>query len=135
MLKLIVQHSPQLLALLCGLQLRLTKPQLPHVLRLADALMVSEAQHKTIAGLYRLMVDAPDPSNGADTLRMSPWTAADLRAPMRHCIVTDWVAYAQQTDQWTLDGSLDDSLSEKDKGTRPRDAVASHHDHIQSQGK
>ena len=89
MLKLIVQHSPKLLAFVCGLQLRLTKPQLQHVLRLADALIVSEARHKTIAGLYRLIVDAPDPSNGADTLRMSPWTAEDLRAPMRHFIVTD----------------------------------------------
>ena len=98
MLKLIVQHSPKLLAFLCGLQLRLTKPQLQHVLRLADALIVSEARHKTIAGLYRLIVDAPDPSNGADTLRMSPWTAEDLRAPMRHFLVTDLVAYAQQTD-------------------------------------
>jgi hypothetical protein len=45
LLKLIVQHSPKLLAFLCGLQLRLTKPQLQHVLRLADALIVSEARH------------------------------------------------------------------------------------------
>ncbi len=135
MLKLIVQHSPKLLAFVCGLQLRLTKPQLQHVLRLADALIVSEARHKTIAGLYRLIVDAPDPSNGADTLRMSPWTAEDLRAPMRHFIVTDLVAYAQQTDQWTLYVSLDDSLGEKDKDTRHLEAVAYHHDHTQSQGK
>ena len=135
MLKRIVQHSPKLLAFLCGLQLRLTQPQLQHVLRLADALIVSEARHKTIAGLYRLIVDAPDPSNGADTLRISPWTAEDLRAPMRHFIVTDLVAYAQQTDQWTLYVSLDDSLGEKDKGTRHLEAVAYHHDHTQSQGK
>jgi Transposase DDE domain len=135
LLKLIVQHSPKLLAFVCGLQLRLTKPQLQHVLRLADALIVSEARHKTIAGLYRLIVDAPDPSNGADTLRMSPWTAEDLRAPTRHFIVTDLVAYAQQTDQWTLYVSLDDSLGEKDKDTRHLEAVAYHHDHTQSQGK
>jgi hypothetical protein len=114
LLKLIGQHSPKLLAFLYGLQLHLTKPQLQHVLRLADALIVSEARHKTIAGLSRLIVDAPDPSHGADTLRMSPWTAEDLRAPMRHFIVTDLVAYAQQTDQWTLSVSLDDSLGEKD---------------------
>ena len=37
MLKLIVQHSPNLLAFLCGLHLRLSKPQWQHVLRLADA--------------------------------------------------------------------------------------------------
>ena len=102
MLKLIVQHSPQLLAFLCGLHLHLSKPQWQHVLRLADALIVSEVRHKTIAGIYRLIVDAPDPSNGADTLRISPWTAEDLRAPIRHFILADLLAYAQQSDTWTL---------------------------------
>ena len=135
MLKLIVQHSPKLLAFLCRLSLRLSKPQLHHVLRLADALIVSETRHKTIAGVYRLIVDAPDPSNGADTLRISPWTAEDLRAPFRHFIVADLVAYAQQRNQWTLSVSLDDSLGAKDKGTRHLEAVAYHHDHTKSQGK
>jgi Transposase DDE domain len=135
LLKLIVQHSPSLLAFLCGLHLRLSKPQLQHVLRLADALIVSEIRHKTIAGLYRLVVDAPDPSNGADTLRISPWTAEDLRAPLRHFIVTDLVAYAHQSKQWTLYVSLDDSLDEKDKGTRHLEAVEYHHEHTRSQGK
>ena len=135
MLKLIVQHSPNLLAFLCGLHLRLSKPQWQHVLRLADALIVSEARHKTIAGVYRLIVDAPDPSNGADTLRISPWTAEDLRAPIRHFIVADLVAYAHQSDNWTLYVSLDDSLDEKDKGTRHLEAVEYHHDHTKSQGK
>jgi len=135
LLKLIVQHSPNLLAFLCGLHLRLSKPQWQHVLRLADALIVSEARHKTIAGVYRLIVDAPDPSNGADTLRISPWTAEDLRAPIRHFIVADLVAYAHQSDNWTLYVSLDDSLDEKDKGTRHLEAVEYHHDHTKSQGK
>ena len=135
LLKLIVQHSPKLLAFLCSLSLRLSKPQLHHVLRLADALIVSETRHKTIAGVYRLIVDAPDPSNGADTLRISPWTAEDLRAPLRHFIVADLVAYAQQSNQWTLYMSLDDSLGAKDKGTRHLEAVDYHHDHTKSQGK
>jgi len=135
LLKLIVQHSPQLLAFLCGLHLRLSKPQWQHVLRLADALIVSEARHKTIAGIYRLIVDAPDPSNGADTLRISPWTAEALRAPIRHFIVADLVGYAHQSHQWTLYVSLDDSLGEKDKGTRHLEAVEYHHDHTKSQGK
>ena len=135
MLKLIVQHSPQLLAFLCGLHLRLSKPQWQHVLRLADALVVSEARHKTIASLYRLMVEAPDPSNGADSLRISPWTAEDLRAPLRHFTVADLVAYAHEAHEWTLYVSLDDSLGEKDKGTRHLEAVAYHHDHTKSQGK
>jgi hypothetical protein len=135
LLKLIVQHSPHLLSFLCALQLRLTKPQRQHVLRLADALMVSETRHKTIASLYRVIVEAPDPSNGADSLRSSPWTADDLRAPLRHFIVTDVVAYAREADERTLYVSLDDSLGAKDKGTRHLEAVEYHHDHTKSQGK
>jgi len=53
LLKLIVQHSPTLLAFVCGLHLRLSKPPWQQVLRLADALIVSETRHKTIAGVYR----------------------------------------------------------------------------------
>jgi hypothetical protein len=135
LLKLIGQHSPTLLACVCGVHLRLSKPQWQHVLRLADALIVSETRQKTIAGVSRLMVEAPDASHGADTLRISPWTAEDLRAPIRHCIVTDLVAYAHQSDPWTLSGSADDSLGEKDKGTRHLEAVAYHHDHTKSPGK
>jgi hypothetical protein len=116
------------------LHLRLSQPQWQHVVRLADALVVSEARHKTIAGLYRLIVDAPDPSNGADTLRISPWVAEDLRAPMRQFMVQDLVTYASQSGQRTLYVSVDDSLGEKDKGTRHLQAVEYHHDHTKSQG-
>lgn len=97
--------------------------------------MVSEARHKTIAGFYRLLVDAPDPANGADTRRISPWTAEDIRSPMRHLLVTDLVAYAHQSDQWTLSVSLDDSWGDKDRGTRHLEAVAYPHDHTKSSGK
>jgi hypothetical protein len=105
------------------------------VIRLADALIVSDTRHKTIASLYRLIVDAPDASHGADSLRISPWTAEDLRAPLRLFTVTDLVAYANETNEWTLSVSLDDALGEKDKATRHVEAVASHHDHTKSQGK
>jgi Transposase DDE domain len=135
LLKLIVHHAPKLLVFVCGLHLRLSKPQWQHVIRLADALIVSDTRHKTIAGLYRLIVDAPDASNGADSLRISPWTADDLRAPLRLFTVTDLVAYANETNEWTLYVSLDDSLGEKDKDTRHLEAVAYHHDHTKSQGK
>jgi len=135
LLKLIVHHSPQLLAFLWGLHIRLTKPQLRHVLSLADALIVSEARHKTIAGLYRLVLNAPDPSNGADSLRISPWQADDLRTPLRTFVIEDIVAYAQEINTWTLYVSLDDSLGAKDKGTRHLEAVEYHHDHTKSQGK
>jgi len=89
LLKLIVPQAPKLLVFVCGLHLRLSQPQWQHVIRLADALMVSDTRHKTIAGLYRLIVNAPDASHGAASLRLSPWTTADLRAPIRHLTVAD----------------------------------------------
>src|SRR5437899_7512750 len=110
---LCVPHVPKLLVFVCGLHLRLSKPQWQPVIRLADALIVSDTRHKTIAGLYRLIVDAPDACNGADSLRISPWTAEDLRAPLRLLTVTDLVAYANETNEWTRYVSLDDSLGEK----------------------
>jgi hypothetical protein len=104
------------------------------VVRLADALVVSEARQKTIASLYRLLVDAPAPSHGADTLRISPWVAEDVRAPMRPFIVEDLGPYASQSGQGTLSVSLDDSLGAKDQGTRHLEAVAYHHDPTKSPG-
>ena len=56
-------------------------------------------------------------------------------APVRHFTVADLVAYAHEAQEWTLYVSLDDSLGEKDKGTRHLEAVAYHHDHTKSQGK
>ena len=135
MLKLIVQHSPKLLAFVYGVHLHLHKPQWQHVLRLADALVVSEERHNPIVSLYRLLVEAPTTSNGADTLRISPWPAENLRSPIRHFIVADLGAYAHQSDDWTLYVSLDDSLDEKNKGTRHLEAGEYHHDHTKSQGK
>jgi len=132
LLKRIGHHAPKLFVFVCGLHLRLSKPQWQHVIRMADALIVSDTRHKTIASLYRLIVDAPDASNGAANLRLSPWTADDLRAPIRHGIVADFVAHATETNTRTLSGSLDDSLGAKDKDTRPLEAVEYPHDHTTS---
>lgn len=109
MLTLIGQHSSPLRAFLYGLHLHLSKPQWQPVLRLADALVVSAARPKTMASLYRLIVEAPAPSHGADTLRLSPWPAADLRTPRRPLSMAALAAYAHQTNQWTLEVSLEDS--------------------------
>jgi hypothetical protein len=133
LLKLIVQHPPTRLSFLCALQLRLTKPQWQPVLHMADALIVSATRHKTIASLYRVIVAAPAPSHGADSLRRSPWTADDLRTPLRHLSVTDLVAYGHETNAWTLYVRLDDSLGAQDKGTRHLAAVEYHHDRTKRQ--
>jgi hypothetical protein len=72
LLKLIVQHSPTLLVFVCGLHLRLHKPQWQHVLRRAETLVVSEARQKTMASLYRLIVEAHDPLERGGRAAASP---------------------------------------------------------------
>jgi hypothetical protein len=72
LLKRIVHQSAKLVMFIGLLQLPLTKPQRQHVQRLADAVIVSEARHKTLSALYALIVAAPDATNAADCLRISP---------------------------------------------------------------
>ncbi len=135
MLKLIVQHSPALISFLLSLKLNLSRPQFDHVVRMSDALITTDMRHKTIASLYRTIVDAPDPSNGADHLRISPWSATEIRAGTREFVIDEIVTEAAITGDQTLYVVIDDSLGEKDKQTRHMEAVEFHHDHTKSQGK
>ena len=95
MIKQIVQHSAKLIQFFVLLQLSLSKPQRRHVLAMADTVIVCESAHKTLTTLYDLIVDAPHPSNAADCLRISPWSADDLREPLREFTITlvfpNWV--------------------------------------------
>jgi hypothetical protein len=52
------------------------------MLNLADALLVCEDE-KTLAALHRQFIEAPDASNLADFLRISPWRAEDGRTALR----------------------------------------------------
>src|SRR5215203_5489457 len=74
----IVQNSPQLCAFLEAVPTELSKPQRQHLLNLADSLLVCE-DTKTLTALQRQFLDAPDPSNLADFLRISPWSAGGFR--------------------------------------------------------
>lgn len=78
MLTRILHNSEQLCAFLDRLQVDLSQPQQRHLLNLADALLVCD-EKKTLAALQRQFVEAPDASNMADFLRISPWHADDLR--------------------------------------------------------
>lgn len=135
MIKQIAQHSAKLIEFLVLLQLNLSKPQYPHVLSIADAAIVCEEPHKTLTTLYDLIVEATDPSNAADCLRISPWSADDLREPLREFTIGDLMQAANLADGEALFVSIDDSVTEKDKGTTCLEAVAWHHDHTKSQGK
>jgi hypothetical protein len=135
LIKQIVHHCTKLIQFLALLQLNLAKPQYRHVLRLADAAIVCEAPHHTLTTLYNMIVDAPDPSNAADFLRISPWSAQDLREPLRTFTIADLMQLASLMGGECLFVSVDDSLTEKDKGTTCLQAVDWHHDHTKSQGK
>ena len=136
MIKQIVHHSAKLIEFLVLLQLNLTKPQYRHVLCIADAAIVCEMPHKTLTSLYDLIVDALHPSNAADCLRISPWSADDLREPLREFTIGDFLMQlASLLEGEALFVSIDDSLTEKDKDTTCLEAVDWHHDHTKSQGK
>lgn len=135
MLRLIVQHNPSLAGFIVGLNLQLSRPQFDHVVRLTDSIITSECKYKTVASLYKIIVDAPDASNGCDSLRIAPWSAEDIRKSKRHFVVKEIIRHAQKTGKTELYVSLDDSTSAKGKLTRKLEAVDHHHDHTKSTKK
>ncbi len=135
MIKQIVQHSAQLIRFVALLQLNLSKPQYRHVLNIADAAIVCEAPHKTLTTLYDLIVDAPHPAHAADCLRIGPWLVDDLCEPLREFTISDLMQFASLMEGMPLLVSVDDSLTEKDKGTTCLEGVDWHYDHTKSQGK
>jgi hypothetical protein len=99
---------------------------------MADALLVCE-DDKTLAALQRQFVDAPDASNMADCLRISPWEADDVRTTLRAHQVAWVVAQAERTGApKVIYINLDDSIGEKYKTTRHLEPVDFHHDHNES---
>jgi transposase len=117
------------------LHLGLSKPQQRHVLAITDALIVCDTPHKTLTTLYKSIVDAPDPSNGADFLRISPWDEGEIDEAMRQFTVDDLFASLDEEGQKPLFVHIDDSLGEKDAQTKRLEAVDWHHDHTKSTGK
>ena len=71
MLTRIVQPSPALETFLDSLHLKLSQPQHEHLLHLVDGVLVCD-EPKTLAALQRQFLDATDPSNWADFLRIGP---------------------------------------------------------------
>ena len=132
MLTRILHNSPRLCTYLDQLNLDLYQPQHRHILNLADALLVCEDK-KTIAALQRQFVDAPDASNMADFLRISPWQANEVRAALRAHQVSWLTSEAEQTGASKIIYiNIDDSLGEKDKDTRHLEPVDWHFDHSES---
>jgi hypothetical protein len=132
MLTRIVHNSPKLCTFFDQLNIHLSKPQRQHILNLADALLVCEDE-KTLAALQRQFIQAPDVSNMADFLRISPWKAEDIRTALRRNQVNWAVAQAERLGlSKVLYINIDDSLGEKDRDTRHLEPVDWFHDHSES---
>lgn len=132
MLTRIVQPSPALESFLDALCLPLSRPQRNHLLDLADGVLVCD-QRKTLAALQRQFLDAPDPSNWADFLRISPWSVAEARDALRRHQVRWLLELAQVRGlPKVLFVNLDDSLGKKDKHTSHIEPVDWFHDHNES---
>lgn len=91
MLKSIAQLSPELQAFIQSLDLPLNQAQEKHVTQVADALVATEGR-KTLSALYRAITGNPCPKSAADTFRLAPWQADDLRIPLREKLVQDVLA-------------------------------------------
>ena len=128
----ILHNSERLCAFFDQLELTLYQSQHQHILNMADALLVCE-EDKTLAALQRQFVEAPDASNMADCLRISPWQADDVRAVLRANQVAWVVAQAERVGiPKMISMNLDDSIGEKHKATRHLEPVDFHHDHNDS---
>jgi len=132
MLTRILHNSLKLCTFWDHLGIDMYKPQRRHILNMADALLVCE-DAKTLAALQRQFIAAPDASNMADFLRISPWQANDVRAPLRAAQVFWAIAQAELSGAPKIIYiNIDDSLGEKDKHTHHLEPVDWFHDHSES---
>jgi hypothetical protein len=128
-MKGIVRRSAAVVTFVGLLGLTLTAPQLQHVERFADLLVVAP-RRKTLAQLAALELPGVDSSNLADFFRISPWDPDDLRLPLVELILR--YLQARTTDPSVpIFLTIDDSLAPKDKGTRKLQSVDWHFDHNQ----
>ena len=130
-MKAIVRRSTAAVTFVGLLGLSLTAPQRQHVERCADLLVVAP-RRKTLAQLVALELPGIDASNLADFFRISPWDADDLRLPL----VAFLLAYLKARlahPTLPIIFTIDDSLTNKDKGTRQLQTVDWHFDHNRHQ--
>ena len=135
MLKSIIQPSSELLNFLGNLSLNISKPPQKHLWRIVEALIASE-ERKTLAGLYRQWVEAPDVSAGADFFRQSPWSEQQVRQALSKWVIADLIQRTlTQKIKPIIYVSIDDSLTSKDKDTSALEGVDWYHDHHASTKK
>lgn len=129
MLTRILHNNPSLCTFVEQLDLPLSAPQRRHVINVADGLLVTDAR-KTLAEIQRQFVSCVDASNIADTFRIGPWTAEDIRQPLGAVMMQTALERLEQHGQpRRLLINLDDSLAIKDPDTHRLQGVDWHRDH------
>ncbi len=94
MLKTIVHPYVKLVEFIAALKLALYKPQINHLQRVADALIVCD-QRKTLTNLYREYVEELDPKTAAVFFRESPWEAEAVGKPRRAFMLEGFLRLVQ----------------------------------------
>jgi len=129
MLTRILHNNPALCTFVDQLGLDLSVPQLRHVTNIADGLLVTDAP-KTLAEIWRQFVDYVDPSNIADTFRIAPWTADEIREAVAELMMQTALDRLESKGKpRRLLINLDDSLAIKDPDTRHLQGVDWHYHH------
>jgi DDE superfamily endonuclease len=128
-MKAIVQRSAAIVTFVGLLGLSLSNPQRLHVERFGDLLVVAPGR-KTLAQLAALELPGVDASNLADFFRISPWDPDDLRLPLLEFII-DYLKGRNNDPNCPIYLTVDDSLTQKDKGTSQLQSVDWHFDHNQ----
>jgi hypothetical protein len=126
-MKTIVRRSVAVVTFIGLLGLTLSGPQMRHLERLAD-LLVMAPRRKTLAQLAAQELDGVDPSNLADFFRISPWDDQDLRVHLLELIL-NYLKKHNQSCTEPLYLIIDDSLANKDKATHKLEAVDWYFDH------
>jgi hypothetical protein len=79
-----------------------------------EALIVTD-ERKTLSGLYRQWVEAPDVSAVADFFRVSPWSGEEMGQGLSRFVMADMMQRAEaQGIEPIIYASIDDSLTSKD---------------------
>ncbi len=118
MLKKLAAPSGVFARFIIGLHLSLSKPQMNHVLRVGEAIIVSEGK-KTLSALYKECVDASDVSAVADFFRQSTWSGEEMRKELMRFVIVYLLLVAEEKGyEPVVTAILDDSTTRKDKDTK-----------------
>lgn len=128
-MRLIVRRSAAIATFfaLLALPAAFSQPQRQHLQRLADVLVLAP-RRKTLAELAATELEGIDPSNLADFFRISPWDAETLYVHLCELVFRDLQQRLGDSKE-PLYLILDDSLANKDKGTRKLEPVDWFFDH------